>query len=90
MGLLYVGDIVSVKQDGVERVGRVVGFSSQHACRFVHVNLGQGAELIPTQDVFAVIESVGPRAGAVRSDGSTFNKAGVKPPGPAHTWKAQA
>lgn len=88
MAILYVGDMVSVRQDGVERVGRVVSFSSHRACQYVGVNLGQGPEWIRTGDVFAVVESVGPKAGAVVSDGSSFSKAGVTPPGERHLWTA--
>jgi len=75
MTLLYVGDMVSVRQDGVERVGRVESFSSHRACTHVGVNLGQGAEWIAVRDVFAVVESVGQRKG---------------PPGPEKHWSAKA
>lgn len=60
MTLLYVGDLVKVRQDGVERVGRVESFEPT-PCRHVGVNLGAGVEAIPVADIVEVLESVGPR-----------------------------
>lgn len=88
--ILYVGDLVKVKVNGTEWIGKVEGFEveARSVCRRVLVDFGENkaTPVIPS-DIVEVVESVGPRKVSV-SDGSSFNLAGVRPPGRPEHWRA--